>query len=166
VSLGWAHWLIALVALQRVAELLYARRNTRRLLALGAVETGAEHYPLIVILHTAWLAAMFWFTAPEPKPNWPLLVAFGVLQALRVWVIASMGPYWTTRIVVLPGSEPVESGPYRYLRHPNYLIVALEVPVLPLALGLPLIAVVFGAANAAMLAYRIRIEDLARRRVT
>jgi methyltransferase len=162
VSLGWAHWLIALVALQRIAELLYAQRNTRRLLALGAVEIGAEHYPLLVILHASWLAAMFWFTAPSPEPNWPLLGAFGVLQALRVWVIASLGPYWTTRVVVLPGSSPVESGPYRYLRHPNYLIVALEVPVLPLALGLPLVAVVFGAANAALLAYRIRIEDSAR----
>lgn len=162
-SFGWAHLLIALVAVQRLAELAYARRNTRTLLARGGVETGAGHYPLFVVLQGGWLAAMFVLTEPDPSPQWALLAAFAILQGLRVWVIATLGPYWTTRIIVVPGAVPVAHGPYRWLRHPNYLIVALEVPILPLALGLPWVALVLGGLNAGLLFYRIRVEDRARR---
>jgi methyltransferase len=87
---------------------------------------------------------------------------FVVLQAFRIWVLASLGPYWTTRIVTVPGAAPVRAGPYRFLRHPNYVIVALEIPALPLALGLPAVALGFGAANLLLLAYRVRIEEAAR----
>jgi len=160
--LGWAHALLIAVAVQRLAELAYARRNTRALLAGGGVETGAGHYPLFVILHGSWLVAMFVLVEPDPEPRWLLLAAFATLQGLRVWVIATLGPYWTTRIIVVPGAAPVTTGPYRWFRHPNYLIVALEVPLLPLALGLPWVAVMFGALNASLLLYRIRIEDGAR----
>jgi methyltransferase len=160
--LGWAHALLIAVAVQRLAELVYARRNTRALLARGGVETGAGHYPLFVILQGSWLAAMFVLVDPDPEPRWLLLAAFAVLQGLRVWVIATLGPFWTTRIIVVQGAAPVTAGPYRWFRHPNYLIVALEVPLLPLALGLPLVAAVFGALNALLLLYRIRIEDGAR----
>ena len=165
-SLGWPHLLIALVALQRLVELVYARRNTRALLARGGFETGATHYPLFALLHGAWLAAMFVLTAPGPELRWPLLLLFAFLQAGRMWVIASLGPYWTTRVITVPGTRPVETGPYRFLRHPNYMIVALEVPVLPLALGLPSVALVFGLLNLALLAYRIHVEDGARSRLT
>lgn len=161
-SLGWAHLLIALVALQRCAELVRAGRNTRLLLAEGAKETGAAHYPLFILLHGAWLATMFILTGPNPEPRWALLALFAVLQGLRVWVIATLGPYWTTRIVTLASAPPVAKGLYRYLRHPNYLIVALEVPVLPLALGLPAVAAVFGVLNAGLLLYRVRVEDKVR----
>lgn len=146
-TLGWAHLLIALVALQRLAELAYARRNTLVLLARGGVETGAGHYPLFALLHGGWLAAMFVLTEPDPAPRWELLAVFAILQGLRVWVIAALGPYWTTRVIVVPGAVPVTRGPYRYLRHPNYLIVALEVPILPLALGLPWVALAFGSSE-------------------
>ena len=161
-SLGWAHLLIALVALQRLAELVYARRNSRTLLARGGVEIGAAHYPLFVLLHGAWLATLFVLTAPDPVPRWPLLLLFAALQASRLWAIASLGPYWTTRVIVVPDAVSVRRGPYRFFRHPNYLIVALEVPVLPLALGLPSVALVFGLLNLALLAYRIGVENRAR----
>jgi methyltransferase len=160
--LGWAHVLIALVALQRLAELARARYNTRALLARGGVESGAAHYPLFIVLHGVWLVTLFTLTDPNPEPRWGLLGLFAILQALRLWVIATLGPYWTTRIVTVPGAVPVRSGPYRYLRHPNYLIVALEMPTLPLALGLPWVALIFGTLNLALLSYRIRVEDRAR----
>ena len=160
--LGWAHLLVVLVALQRLAELARAQHNTRALLARGGVETGAAHYPLFVLLHGGWLAALFVLTQPNPEPRWALLALFALLQVSRLWVIATLGPYWTTRIVTVPGATPVRSGPYRYLRHPNYLIVALEIPTLPLALGLPMAAIVFGVLNLALLSYRIRVEDRAR----
>jgi methyltransferase len=160
--LGWAHGLIILVALQRLAELMRARHNTRALLARGGKESGAGHYPLFILLHGGWLVALFLFTAPSPEPQWALLVLFGVLQLLRLWVLASLGPYWTTRIVTVPGAAPVISGSYRFLRHPNYLIVALEIPTLPLALGLPWVALVFGGLNLALLWFRISVEDRAR----
>ena len=161
--LGWAHALIALVALQRLAELVYARRNTQALLARGAIETGADHYPLMVLLHGGWIVALAVFTEPNPDPQWVWLAVFFVCQGLRAWVLASLGPYWTTRIITLPGAVAVRTGPYRYVRHPNYVIVALEIPSLPLGLGLPWVALVFGLLNLALLAYRIRIEDGARR---
>lgn len=160
--LGWAHLLVALVALQRLTELARARHNTRALLANRGVESGAAHYPLFILLHGVWLAALFILTAPNPEPRWALLGLFALLQISRLWVIATLGRYWTTRIVTIPGAVPVRSGPYRYLRHPNYLIVALEVPTLPLALGLPWVALVFGVLNLALLSYRIRVEDRAR----
>lgn len=154
-----ARIVVGLVALQRLVELLIARRNTARLLAEGAVEHGRRHYPLIVALHAAWLVTLALWAAGPVDPWWLLL--FLVLQAGRVWVLASLGRYWTTRIVTLPAAPLVRHGPYRWIRHPNYLVVALEIPVLGLALGLPWLALGFGLANAAVLAWRIRIEDRA-----
>ena len=157
--LGWAHLLILAVALQRLLELFYAQRNSRALIARGGREVGAEHYPLFVVLHLSWLVAIAVLTAPAPPLNIGLLAVFAALQLARVWVIWSLGPYWTTRIITFDEEPLVRRGPYRIVRHPNYLIVAFEVPVLPLALGLPAVALVFGALNLALLAYRIRIED-------
>ncbi len=147
-----------LVAVQRLGELAYARRNTKRLMAAGAVEHGAGHYPLIVALHGAWLAALFALVPAEAPANWGLLGLYGLLQLGRLWVIASLGRRWTTRVIVVPGAPLVTRGPYRFLRHPNYLIVALEIPVLPLAFGAWQIALGFGLANLALLAQRIRVE--------
>lgn len=154
-----ARIVVALVALQRLAELVLARRNTARLLAEGAVEHGRAHYPVIVALHAAWLAVLA-VAAGGPVGVW-WLAAFLVLQGGRVWVLASLGRCWTTRIVTVPGAPLVRRGPYRWMRHPNYLVVALEVPVLAMALGLPWAALGFGVVNAAVLAWRIRIEDRA-----
>ena len=151
---------LALVTLERGAELVWARRNTRRLLARGARETGAAHYPLIVALHAAWLAGL-WFWGRNHPVSIPWLVVFAVLQAGRLWVLATLGERWTTRIIVLPGEPLVRRGPYRLMPHPNYAVVAGEILVLPLALGLPVYGLVFSALNAAVLFVRIRAEGRA-----
>jgi methyltransferase len=151
---------LALVSLQRLLELLLAGRNTRRLLAAGATEAGAGHYPLIVMMHAAWLAGL-WILGWRRAVSLPWLAVFIVLQALRMWIIASLGPLWTTRIIVVPGARLVHRGPYRWVRHPNYWVVAGEIAVLPLALGLPLYAAAFSLANAAVLWIRIRAENRA-----
>jgi len=158
---GLAQIVTLLVALQRLAELGYARRNARRLLAAGGVEHGAGHYPLFVALHGAWLAALFVLVPAEAPADWGLLGLYGLLQLGRLWVIASLGGRWTTRVIVVPGAPLVTRGPYRFLRHPNYLVVALEIPVLPLAFGAWQIALGFGLANLALLAHRIRVEERA-----
>ncbi|HWY60386.1 MAG TPA: isoprenylcysteine carboxylmethyltransferase family protein [Rhizomicrobium sp.] len=154
-----AYVILALVALQRFGELALARRNTKALLARGAVEIGAGHYPLIVFLHTFWLLSVLWFL-PHPTPvRWELLAVFLVLQALRLWVLATLGPYWTTRIISLPGAPLATGGPYRFVRHPNYLVVAGEILVLPLVFGETMVAIIFSLANAALLFWRIRQEE-------
>ncbi|MFQ5773613.1 MAG: isoprenylcysteine carboxyl methyltransferase family protein [Kiloniellaceae bacterium] len=152
---------VLLVALQRLAELAYARRNTKRLRAAGGIEAGAGHYPLFVLLHGSWLAALFFLIPRAATANWWLLGLYLLLQAGRLWVIASLGPRWTTRIIVPPGAPLVRRGPYRFLRHPNYLIVAAEIAVLPLAFGAWELALVFTALNIPLLAYRIRVEERA-----
>ena len=153
-----APFVLGFVTLQRGAELLLASRNTRRLMAQGAIEAAPSHYPLIVILHAAWLIGL-WLLAFEAKVDLYWLAAFAALQLLRVWVIASLGQRWTTRIIVTPGAPLVRRGPYRIVTHPNYLVVAAEIAVLPLAFGLPWFALVFSIANATVLTIRIRAEN-------
>jgi methyltransferase len=151
---------LVLVTFQRLAELVLAQRNTRRLLADGAIEVAPGHYPAIVALHAAWLLGL-WLLALPKAPDLYLLAVFGVLQIGRTWVIAALGARWTTRIIVMPGAPLVRSGPYRLLSHPNYLIVAGEILVLPLAFGLPVFALVFSGLNALVLWVRIQAEDAA-----
>ena len=153
--------LLLLVALQRVGELVYARRNEARLRQRGGVEVGADHYPLFILLHGSWLIVLALAVPWDAPVSWPLIAAFLLLQAGRVWVIASLGPYWTTRIITVPSAPLVRSGPYRWLKHPNYLVVALEIPLLPLVAGQVWLAVGFGMANLALLARRIRVENRA-----
>ena len=155
-----ASTILLLVTLQRLGELVLSRYNTSRLLARGAIEVGAGHYPLIVSVHTAWLIAL-WIWGRDQDVNIPALAGFIALQGLRLWILATLGPRWTTRIIVLPGEPLVASGPYRYLAHPNYAVVAGEIALLPLALHLPLLALIFTVLNAAVLAIRIRAETLA-----
>jgi methyltransferase len=150
--------LLALVTAERLAELWFARRNTAALLANGAVEAAPGHYPLIVLLHSLWLAGLWFFGWASPL-NWGWLMVFLALQVLRVWVLATLGRRWTTRIIVLPGAALVTTGPYRFLTHPNYLVVIGEIAALPLCLGLPWYALVFSAANGAILTIRIRAEN-------
>jgi len=155
--MSFAAIILALVTLQRLGELVLAQANTKRLMARGAIEVGAAHYPLIVALHAAWLLAL-WIYGREQPVSLPLLTVFVVLQALRVWVLATLGTRWTTRIIVLPGEPLIATGPYRLIAHPNYVIVIGEIAVLPLALHLPLPALVFSVLNAAVLIIRIRSE--------
>lgn len=152
--------ILGYVTLERLLELVFAGRNTKRLLAKGAREHGAGHYPLIVAVHALWLATL-WFLAIDrvPDPFW--LAMYVLLQAARIWVLATLGPRWTTRIIVLPGEDLVKEGPYRFLNHPNYWVVIGEIAVLPLVFALPWVALAFTVLNAAALAVRIREENRA-----
>ena len=149
--------IMTLVTLQRISELVIATLNTNYLRRLGAVEIGRAHYPAMVALHALWLAAL-WFSVGGRAVNLAMLGAFVVLQVLRVWVQATLGRRWTTRIMVLPGATLVTGGPYRFLRHPNYCVVVGEIAVLPLVFGLNWLALVFTVLNAAMLWVRIGAE--------
>jgi methyltransferase len=159
--MSWLYLIVGLVAAQRLAELAYAKRNEIRLRALGWIEHGSRHYPLFVLLHGGWLIALAVLVARETTPNWPLIALFAGLQLGRIWVIASLGRFWTTRIITMPGAALVRGGPYRWLRHPNYLIVIGEIAVLPLAFGAYTIALLFSIANAVLLWHRIKVENLA-----
>ena len=153
------HWTLGLVLLQRVVELVLARRNTVQLRRMGAVEADAEGYPLFVMLHASWLVSLALFVPASATPVWPLLGLFALLQLGRLWVISSLGRYWTTRIVTLPDAPLVQAGPFRWFRHPNYLLVIAEIAVLPLAFGAVPIAVSFSAVNLILIIRRIRIEE-------
>ena len=152
--------ILGLVSAQRLGELVVARRNTRRLLAAGGIERGAEHYPLMVAFHAVWLAGL-WALAWDRPASLGWLAFYAVLEALRAWVLLSIGPRWTTRIIVVPGETLVRRGPYRFIPHPNYAVVVGEIAVLPLVFGLTAYAALFSALNAAMLWVRIRAETAA-----
>ena len=152
--------ILALVTAQRVGELWLARRNTRRLLLQGASEHGAAHYPLIVLVHALWLISLWWLAPPRPiSLLW--LALFVLIEIARVWVLLSLGPRWTTRIIVLPGAPLVKRGPYRFVNHPNYAVVVSEIAVFPLVFGLFWVAVIFSLLNAAVLMIRVREEERA-----
>ena len=152
--------ILALVTLQRLSELIIAKRNTTQLQTKGAVEHGASHYPVMVLLHASWLLGLWWF-GWYATIIWPLMLAYIALQGFRIWILATLGSRWTTRILTLPNETLVARGPYRFMRHPNYALVLLEVPLLPLALGLNAFAIIYCILNIAMLAWRIRIENAA-----
>ena len=158
---------VLLVAAQRLFELRLARRNERRALARGAVEWGRGHYPLIVGLHSLWLVSTLvegLLRGPAFPVYWPAaLVLFLLVQPLRYWAILSLGESWNTKILVVPGAKPVRSGPYRYLNHPNYVVVVVEILTFPLIFGAWLTALVFTLLNAAVLRVRIREENRALR---
>jgi methyltransferase len=153
--------MLGLVIGQRLGELVIADRNTKRLLARGGREIGAGHYPLFIVLHTAWLAALAIFVPFDRQPNVELIGLYLLLQLGRIWVITSLGPYWTTRIITLDEAPTVRRGPYRFLRHPNYVVVAAEIAVLPLAFGAWRLALAFSVLNALLIGYRIRVEEQA-----
>ena len=156
----WATVLLLFVTLQRSAELVHARANERRLRARGAVEIGAAHFPLIVALHAAWLLVLWIVGRDRPlQPAWTAL--YLVLQLGRAWVLMTLGRRWSTRVFVVPGETLVARGPYRFVSHPNYVVVACEIFVLPLALQLPWLSLGFGLANLAILWWRIRVEGRA-----
>ena len=154
--------ILALVTLQRIAELMISRRNTNRLLARGAEEVAAGHYPVIVAFHVIWLGGLWYFALFQPV-HWGWLFAFLVLAAARGWVIAALGEYWTTRVIVTADEPLVTAGPYRYLRHPNYLVVACETFILPMVFGLFWYALAFTVVNVGLIAWRIRAEERALR---
>lgn len=151
---------LTLVTVQRLCELLYARANALRLVAMGAVEAGAAHYPFLIGVHFFWIFGLWWFGRDQPvSPAW--LAVYLLLQIGRAWVLWTLGRRWTTRIYVLPGARLVRAGPYRFIDHPNYAVLAGEIAVLPLVFGLWAYAAVFTALNAAALFVRIRSENAA-----
>jgi methyltransferase len=152
--------LLGLVTTERIGELWLAKRNTSALFAKGAVEKFAGHYPLIVLLHATWLIVL-WKLGWAQAIHLGWLTVFCVLQVLRLWVLATLGRRWTTRIIVTPGEIFVARGLYRFVSHPNYIVVIGEIAVLPLCLGLPWIAFVFSIANGLVLTIRIRAENTA-----
>ena len=152
--------LLGFVTAERLGELVLARRNTARLLAAGAVEHAPGHYPLIVLLHAAWLIGL-WLLAWNLPINLGWLAVFILLQGLCLWVLATLGARWTTRIIVLPQAELVARGSYRFFKHPNYLVVIGEIAVLPLAFGLVWYAGLFSLLNVGILFIRITAENKA-----
>ena len=152
--------ILALVTLQRAGELILSRSNTQKLLARGAIEIAPGHYPLIVAVHAGWLISL-WVFGHDQSVNMPGLLLYLVVQGFRFWVMWTLGSRWTTRIIVLPEQPLISAGPYRFLSHPNYAVVSTEIIVLPLVLGLPLLAAIFTILNAAVLTIRIRAENRA-----
>lgn len=166
----WLLWvLVVVIGLQRVAELALNRRNQRRLLARGARLVDEDGYRSLVAVHAAWFVGLVVEGATAPWAGvwlgtWPLLATYGLAEALRLWTMRTMGERWTTRVIVVPGAEPIRAGPFRWLNHPIYVAVTVELLALPLAFGLPVTALVVGVANAWALRSRIRIEEDALRR--
>ena len=154
-------WIAALVAVQRLSELWLAETNTRRLKAAGAREVGGRHYPLFVLLHASWLVAILATTPWTQTPSWALIGLFALMQFARFWVVSTLGPYWTTRIITLDGAPLVQRGPFRFVRHPNYWVVSIEIATLPLAFGNWPVAVMWSVLNALLLRHRIRVEEQA-----
>ena len=158
--------LVAAVGLERLAELVVSRRNARWSAARGGIETGRAHYPLMVALHSALLAGCVVEVGALDRPfvpalGWPMLALVLGAQALRWWCIATLGPRWNTRVIVVPGLPLVTAGPYRWLRHPNYVAVVVEGAALPLVHSAWLTALTFTVLNAALLTVRIRVENRA-----
>ena len=153
------YWIVGAVALQRLVELIIAARNTRRLMADGALRVAGDVYPALVILHIAWLGSIVTFVPPDTSPDLGVLAAYVALQGVRYWVMASLGRFWTTRLIAVPHAPVVRAGPYRFVRHPNYLVVAAEILLLPLVFNAWAICIVFSIANAVLLSQRIRMEE-------
>ncbi len=158
---GWpvAYAILIFLTLQRGLELIYANHNTKALFARGAHEYGRGHYPAMVAIHAAFLVSLFVFTRPHDPIVWPLAIIFVFLQAARLWVLATLGPYWTTRIISAPDFPRVLAGPFKYVSHPNYLVVTLEILVIPLVFGHIWIAIIFICLNAVILYVRINVEN-------
>jgi methyltransferase len=163
---NWYVILIALVGLERLAELVVAQRNLAWSRARGGVEVGLSHYPIMVFLHTGLLVGclveVFALNRPFiPALGWPMLAVVIAAQGLRWWCITSLGRQWNTRVVVIPGAERVSGGPYRLMSHPNYVAVVAEGIALPLVHGAWITALTFTVLNALLLRKRISIENSA-----
>ena len=143
----------------RLVELIHSYRNAKRLLESGGVEYGRKHYPLLVLIHISWIISIWLVVPSETEPSLGLLSVFIALQFCRFWVIASLGRYWTTRVISSNDFPIIVRGPYRFMKHPNYLVVCAEIAVLPLVFGATELAIVFSILNAAALVWRIRIEE-------
>lgn len=157
--MSWAEIIIGIVALQRISEFIYARNNKFWLLQVGAEEVEGAHYPLIVALQCLWLITVFFAASPYKGPIWWLIGVYVAVQAFRYWAMISLRGFWTLQIIDVPHEPLIRTGPYRFLRHPNYAVVIAETAVLPLAFREPWVAVIFSIVNLALLAWLVTIED-------
>jgi len=163
-SLGLYFLLLAAVGVERLIELAISHRHATRAFARGGVEYGQRHFLVMKVLHTAFLLACALEVWSLQRPflpwlGWPMLVLVGGAQALRYWAIAALGPAWNTRVIVVPGERSVKRGPYRFLRHPNYVAVVIEGAALPLVHTAWITALTFSVANLFLLAVRVRCEE-------
>lgn len=152
---------ISFFILQRISELIIAKRNEKWLLQQGAVEYGKGHYPFIVALHTLFIISIIieYILRGQPPINWIFLILFLLVLAFKFWALLSLGKYWNTKIYRAPGAYPVKKGPYKFLKHPNYMEVICEIAIIPLVFHLYYTAIIFTVLNAAMLTVRIRVEN-------
>ena len=155
--------ILIFIIVQRIGELIYAKRNTSWLLSNGAIEVGSGHYFLFPLLHGIWILSIaLWIYSNNLETIWfEFFILYCLLQLLRVWIFVSLGKRWTTRIIILPRKSLVSSGPYRFLKHPNYILVWVEVAIFPMIFGAWHIALVFTLLNTLLLFYRIRVENSA-----
>jgi len=160
-SFGAAQTVALLILLQRGLEELYSARNTSRLIAEGGREAGRDYYPVVAITHLAWIASIFLLIPSTAPVIWPLAALYLLLQVARYWIIATLGRYWTHRIITLKNAPVVRDGAYRYLRHPNYVVTIAETFLLPLVFGAAALAVIFGCVWSAVVYYKIILEDAA-----
>jgi methyltransferase len=160
-AIGLPQIVALLILLQRGAEEIHSARNTKALLARGAREEGAAYYPVVAVTHLGWIASLFFLVPPDAPAFWPLIGLYVVLQGVRYWVIATLGVYWTHRIITLDAAPIVSSGPYGFFRHPNYIITVAETLLLPLAFSAFAVAFIMTAIWIAVLSYKIRLEDAA-----
>ena len=160
-GLGPAQAAALVVLAQRGLEEVYSQRNTRRLLAEGWRESGREYYPVVAVLHLAWLAAVFLLVPASAGIIWPLLAAYLALQVFRYWIVLSLGRCWTHRIITLDTAPLTQSGPYRFASHPNYVLVVLETLLLPSMFGAFALGLIMAVVNGAALYYKIVLEDAA-----
>ena len=160
-TIGPAQVAALLVLVQRGLEELHSQRNTRALIAEGAVEAGRSYYPVVAAAHLAWIASIFFLISADAPVIWPLLTLFLLLQIVRYWVIGTLGRYWTHRIITLEDAPFVKVGPYRWLKHPNYAVTLAETLLLPLVFGAFALGVIMTAVWAAVIRYKIELEDAA-----
>ncbi len=158
---GWPQIAAVAILVQRGLEELHSARNTSRLIGRGAYEVGAEFYPVVAITHLSWIAALAFLIPPDSPLILPLLVFYILLQVARYWIILSLGEFWTHRILTLDNAPIVKRGPYRFVRHPNYIVTATETLILPWVFGAWALGLIIGAVWAAVLVYKIRLEDAA-----
>jgi methyltransferase len=149
------------VLVQRGLEEIHSQRNTRGLLAAGAREADPDYYPVVAVTHVAWIASVFLRIPPTAEVFWPAAVLFVLVQPVRYWIIASLGRYWTHRIITLDHVPVIRSGPYRFMNHPNYLVTIVEVILLPLAFGDWRLAIVIGAIWIAVIGHKRTLEERA-----
>jgi methyltransferase len=152
---------ISFFILQRLSELIIAKRNEKWLLQQGAIEYGRAHYPFMIAMHTFFIVSIIteYLLRGQPPIDWLFLVIFLIVLSFKFWALSSLGKYWNTKIYRIPGVYPVKKGPYKFLKHPNYMEVVCEIAVIPLVFHLYYTAIIFTILNAAMLTVRIREEN-------